>query len=81
MGVAVSDTANVIAGYVAELEAKRVALRLQTEAAEHSEQECWRLSGLLKEARAEVESLLTRAQVAEDLLARTQALIREDQSP
>jgi|SRR5882757_3898903 len=44
-----SDTANVIATYVAELEALRVALRLQTEAAEHSERECQRLSGLLKE--------------------------------
>lgn len=49
MGLAVSDTANVIAAYVAELEAQRSALRLQTEAAEHSERECQRLSGLLKE--------------------------------
>jgi len=49
MGLAMSDIANVIAGYVAELEDKRLALRLQTEAAEHSEQECQRLSGLLKE--------------------------------
>lgn len=81
-----SDTGNVIAGYVAELEAQRLALRLQTEAAEHSEQECQRLSGLLKEEQQATKDQLAllqslrvklreaRHQLDEDDRLRTQML-------
>lgn len=86
-----SDTANVIAGYVAELEAKRTELRLQREATECSERENLRLSGLLKESqreadtlresretwKAQAEALLRRLQTTQQWLERFQGLAAE----
>jgi small-conductance mechanosensitive channel len=46
-----SDTAHVIAGYVAELEAKRRELVAATEAVESLTRENVRLSNLLKDAQ------------------------------